>query len=289
MILNWGIILALKIILSLTTGSMLSMWFGELITKENLGNGSAMIIFISIVGRLPANFREFTTELGNSSALNNFTILLLAYGFYLVIVATIVLVQESYKRVEIVSTRQLSFSDLEEGLPISKTKEDFIPVKLNHGGVMPLVFSTTVAVFLFYFLQFALSKVFVTGGDQLTSALTFLAFVLNLVLVIFFSAFYALLVLKPKELSENLTKMVYNVRGLKQGKETTKYLEQVINRLAFMGGVFLAFLAFFPLVVGSLFKVSALKNLTSIVLLVGVITDIISQVKGYLVSRNFGF
>ena len=152
---------------------------------------------------------------------------------------------------------------------------------------MPLVFSTTIATFLFYPLQLVLSKIFTTGDGQLTSVLTFLSFGLNLVLVVFFSTFYALIVLKPKDLSENLTKMAYNVPGLKQGKETTRYLEQVISRLAFMGGIFLAFLAFFPLVVGSLFKFNIFKNLTSLIILIGVITDVTSQVKGYLVSQNY--
>ena len=286
-IFNWSIILALKIILSLTTGSMLSMWFAELITKENLGNGSSMIIFINIIGGLPANLTEFTTGLGNSSVLNNFTTLLLAYGIYLVIVAIIVLVQDSYKRVNIVSARQLNFNYLEEASSTSKLKNSYIPIKLNQGGIMPLVFSTTIATFLFYPLQLVLSKIFTNGDGQLTSVLTFLSFGLNLVLVVFFSTFYALLVLKPKDLSENLTKMAYNVPGLKQGKETTRYLEQVISRLAFMGGIFLAFLAFFPLVVGSLFKFNIFKNLTSLIILIGVITDVTSQVKGYLVSQNY--
>ena len=286
-IFNWSIILALKIVFSLTTGSMLSMWFAELITKENLGNGSSMIIFINIIGGLPANITEFTSGLGNSSALSNFTTLLSAYAIYLVIVAIIVLVQDSYKRVNIVSAKQLNFNYLEQGSSASKLKNSYIPIKLNQGGIMPLVFSTTIATFLFYPLQLVLSKIFAVGGGQLTSVLTFLSFGLNLVLVVFFSTFYALLVLKPKDLSENLTKMAYNVPGLKQGKETTRYLEQVISRLAFIGGIFLAFLAFFPVVVGSLFKFNIFKNLTSLIILIGVVTDVTSQVKGYLVSQNY--
>ena len=286
-IFNWSIVLALKIVFSLTTGSMLSMWFAELITKENLGNGSSMIIFINIIGGLPANITEFTSGLGNSSALSNFTTLLSAYSIYLVIVAIIVLVQDSYKRVNIVSARQLNFNYLEQASSASKLKNSYIPIKLNQGGIMPLVFSTTIATFLFYPLQLVLSKIFAVGGGQLTSVLTFLSFGLNLVLVVFFSTFYALLVLKPKDLSENLTKMAYNVPGLKQGKETTRYLEQVISRLAFIGGIFLAFLAFFPVVVGSLFKFNIFKNLTSLIILIGVVTDVTSQVKGYLVSQNY--
>ena len=282
---NWSIVLAFKIIFSLTTGSMLSMWFAELITKENLGNGSSMIIFINIIGGLPANISEFRSSLENSSSTSNFAGLFIAYAIYLLIVAVIVLVQDSYKRVNIVSARQLNFNYLEQSSPDSKLKNSYIPIKLNQGGIMPLVFSTTIATFLFYPLQLALSKVLPV--DLLTTFLTFASFGLNLVLVVFFSTFYALLVLKPKDLSDNLTKMTYNVPGLKQGKETTRYLEQVISRLAFMGGIFLAFLAFFPLLVGNIFQFNIFKNLTSLIILIGVITDVTSQVKGYLVSQNY--
>jgi preprotein translocase subunit SecY len=152
---------------------------------------------------------------------------------------------------------------------------------------MPLVFSTTIATFLFYPLQLVLTELFAFNAEQLTSVLTLVSFTLNLILVVFFSTFYALIVLKPKDLSENLTKMAYSIPGLKQGKETTRYLEQSISRLAFMGGLFLAFLAFFPLLVGNFFQFNIFKNLTSLIILVGVITDVTSQVKGYLVSQNY--
>ena len=284
-IFNWNSILALKIIFSLTTGSMLSMWFAELITKENLGNGSSMIIFINILGGLPASISEFNSSLENSSSISNFATLSSAYIIYIVIVALIVLVQDSYKKVSIVSARQLNFNYLEQSSTNTKLKNSYIPIKLNQGGIMPLVFSTTIAAFLFYPLQLGLSKIFTSG--QLTNFLVLSSFVLNLVLVVFFSTFYALLVLKPKDLSDNLTKMAYNIPGLKQGKETTRYLEKIISRLAFMGGIFLAFLAFFPLLIGNLFQFNIFKNLTSLIILIGVITDVTSQIKGYLVSQNY--
>jgi|TARA_B110000003_G_scaffold53140_1_gene52855 preprotein translocase subunit SecY len=285
---NWNLILALKIIFSLTTGSMLSMWFAELITNENLGNGSSMVIFINIIGGLPASMSEFTASLENSSSANNFGTLFLDYGIYLLIVGVIILVQESYKRVNIVSARQLNFNYLEQASPNSKLKSSYIPIKLNQGGIMPLVFSTTIATFLLYPLQLFLSK-FLTSldGGTLTSVITFVSLGLNLVLIVFFSTFYALLVLKPKDLSDNLTKMAYNVPGIKQGKETTQHLEQIISRLAFMGGLFLAFLAFFPILIGNLLKFNVFKNLTSLIILVGVITDVTSQIKGFLVSQNY--
>jgi len=284
---NWSIFLALKIIVALTTGSMLSMWFAELITNENLGNGSSMIIFINIIGSIPANFNEFSQNLANTSSITSIVTTTAVFTLYLFIVCMIVLVQESYKKIDIVSARQLNFNSTEKDPQSSELKNSYIPIKLNQGGIMPLVFSTTIATLLFYPLQIFLTGVFGAMGIELTGVLTLVSFFLNLVLVIFFSSFYALIVLKPKDLSENLTKLAYSIPGLKQGKETTQYLEQIISRLAFMGGIFLAFLALFPFVLSGLFHFNVFKNLTSLVILVGVITDVSSQIRGYLISQNY--
>jgi preprotein translocase subunit SecY len=284
---NWSIVLAVKIILSLTTGSMLSMLFAELITNENLGNGSSMIIFINIIGGLPASISEFTKNLGNPNGQNNLLIIGSIFLAYITIVCIIVLVQDSYKKINIVSARQLNFNSLGQGSKNLELKNSYIPIKLNQGGIMPLVFSTTVATLVFYPLQLGITKIFSVSGLTLTNILTLVSFVLNIVLVVFFSSFYALLVLKPKDLSDNLTKMAYAIPGFKQGKQTTQHLEQIISRLAFMGGLFLAFLAFFPFLLTTIFQISVFKNITSLVILIGVITDVSSQIRGYLVSQNY--
>jgi preprotein translocase subunit SecY len=81
--------------------------------------------------------------------------------------------------------------------------------------------------------------------------------------------------------------MAYTIPGFKQGKETIKYLEQTITRLAFIGGIFLASFAFFPFILNNIFQISTFKNVTSLIILIGVITDVSSQVRGYLVSQNY--
>ena len=218
---NWSIGLALKIILSLTTGSMLSMWFAELITNENLGNGSSMIIFINILGSLPSNINEFGKNFNSAESLNK--ILLLGAGVfsYILVVCLIILVQDSYKKVNIVSARQLNFNYVEQKVDNFELKNSYIPIKLNQGGIMPLVFSTTVATLLFYPIQLALKTLLPVTEFSIMG--TIVSFGLNIVLIIFFSSFYSLLVLKPKDLSENLTKMAYAIPGFKQGKQTTRY------------------------------------------------------------------
>ena len=113
---NWNLILALKIILSLTTGSMLSMWFAELITNENLGNGSSMIIFINILGSLPSTINEFGKSFNSAESLNKILLLGAGVSSYILVVCLIILVQDSYKKVNIVSARQLNFNYVEQSI-----------------------------------------------------------------------------------------------------------------------------------------------------------------------------
>lgn len=284
---NWNLGLALKIILSLTTGSLLSMWFAELITEESLGNGSSMIIFINIVGSIPNSFGEFSKKLTGASYFDNAVLLGQGILIYLFVVFIIVLFQDAYKKISIVSAKQLNINAVDQLAQSGELKKSYIPIKLNQGGIMPLVFSSTIATFLYYPLQLLANSSVGTSLSFMPMIMTTYSFILNIVLVIFFSGFYALLVLKPNDISQNLAKMAYSIPGVRQGNQTTQYLKQTISRLAFMGGLFLAFLAFFPLVLGNIFQFNLFKNVTSLLILVGVITDTTAQIRGYLISRNY--
>lgn len=286
-IFNWSLFLGFKIILALTIGSLLSMWFAELITEEGLGNGSSMIIFINIVGSIPNNIINVVQTTFTSSLVGNLLVISKVALIYLFIVLIIITFQDAYKKVNIVSAKQLSLNPIVQSTQSSEFKNSFIPLKLNQGGVMPLVFSSTIAIVLVYPVQQFINLTVGADNSFWVDALKIYSFGANLILVVFFSCFYVSLVLKPKDMSENLGKMAYNIPGIRQGKETTKYLEKTINRLAFIGGLFLAFLAFFPLLIGNIFQFTFFKNLTSLLILIGVITDTTSQIRGYLISSRY--
>tara|TARA_Y100001956_G_scaffold26721_1_gene26548 strand:+ start:532 stop:1785 length:1254 start_codon:yes stop_codon:yes gene_type:complete len=282
-IFDWSISLALEIILALVTGSILSMWFSELITEEGLGNGSSMLIFINIVGSIPNSFSDLNNALfSQASYLDNLRISGQGLIFYLFVVSVIILFQDSYKKINIVAAKQLNLSSSDQSQNFSQLKNSYIPLKVNQGGIMPLVFSSTIAVFLAYPVQQLLNLGFVNNSFLSAYSIT-----INILLVVLFSCFYAGLVLKPDDISQNLAKMAYSIPGIRQGKDTTKYLEKTVARLAFLGGLFLAFLAFFPLVVGNVLQVNIFKNVTSLLILIGVITDVTSQIRGYLVARKY--
>lgn len=284
---NWSIFLGFKIVLALTIGSLLSMWFAELITEEGLGNGSSMIIFINIVGSIPNNIINVVQTTFTSSLTDNLFVIFKVTLIYLFIVLVIITFQDAYKKVNIVSAKQLSLNPIIQSTQSSEFKNSFIPLKLNQGGVMPLVFSSTIAILLVYPVQQFINLTVGANNSFWIEILQVYSFGANLILVVFFSCFYVSLVLKPKDMSENLGKMAYNIPGIRQGKETTKYLEKTINRLAFIGGLFLAFLAFFPLLIGNVFQFTFFKNLTSLLILIGVITDTTSQIRGYLISSRY--
>ena len=284
---NWSLFLGFKIVLALTIGSLLSMWFAELITEEGLGNGSSMIIFINIVGSIPNNIINVVQTTFTSSLTDNLFVIFKVTLIYLFIVLVIITFQDAYKKVNIVSAKQLSLNPIIQSTQSSEFKNSFIPLKLNQGGVMPLVFSSTIAILLVYPVQQFINLTVGANNSFWVEILQVYSFGANLILVAFFSCFYVSLVLKPKDMSENLGKMAYNIPGIRQGKETTKYLEKTINRLAFIGGLFLAFLAFFPLLIGNVFQFTFFKNLTSLLILIGVITDTTSQIRGYLISSRY--
>jgi preprotein translocase subunit SecY len=284
---DWTNGLGLEIILSLVTGSILSMWFSELITEEGLGNGSSMLIFINIVGSIPNSFNDLNNALFSKvSYFDNLKTIGQGLIFYFFVVSVIILFQDSFKKINIISAKQLNVSYSSQNQNFSELKNSYIPLKVNQGGIMPLVFSSTVAVFLAYPVQLVLNLGFI-NSSLASSFMSFYSIALNIILVVIFSCFYAALVLKPNDISQNLAKMAYSIPGVRQGKDTTKYLEKTVARLAFMGGLFLAFLAFFPLIIGNVLQVNIFKNVTSLLILIGVITDVTSQIRGYLVARKY--
>jgi preprotein translocase subunit SecY len=283
---NWTLILALKIIFSLTVGSMITVRVAELITDENLGNGSGMLICINILSGWPPGIVKSIASLSNSSLVNIYGTLFLSAIVYIFIVLVIILLQESYKQIEIISAQQITYNYLQQGA--SKLKSSYIPVKLNQGGIMPIVFSTTLATFLIYLVKGFLNSLLTnTDGILLTIVTTLVSVGLNFVLILFFSKFYALSMLKPKEISDNLNKMAFSVPGIKPGKETTQYLAQVIIRLNIMGSIFITVLICLAILTAKISLLDLSKSVPSLIILVGVISDVLYQVRGFRVTQEY--
>jgi preprotein translocase subunit SecY len=279
---NPGPLFIAETVLALTAGSMFVMWVGELITERGVGNGASLLIFISIVSTLPRSLGQ-TIELaqsGNRSLVGGVIILLLTF---LVMIVGIVFVQEATRRIPILSARR------QVGRRLYLEKSSYLPLKLNQGGVMPIIFASMVL-----FLPASLVQFF-PGNETLNQIIRYLSpghwlyVVVYLALILAFSYFYASLVVNPVDMSQNLKKMGASIPGIRPGKATSEYIERVLNRLTFLGAIFLGLVAIIPTAVESAIQVRTFQGLgaTSLLILVGVAIDTARQIQTYVISQRY--
>lgn len=278
---NWDTQFVIEMTLALTTGSMLIMWFSEQITEKGIGNGPSLLIFINIIAGLPKLIQQKSNIINTNGQTTELFVLA---SIFLIMIVGIIFIQEGTRRIPIISARQL-------GKGQSQNKTSYLPLRLNQGGVMPIIFASAILVLPAYLSQIVknelllkiLSLLSPTSGDKNL----YLIFYFSLIL--FFSYFYASLILNPSDVSQNLKKMESSIPGIRPGKATTDYLQKTLNRLTFLGALFLAFIAVIPSVIENITNISTFKGLgaTSLLILVGVAIDTSRQIQTYLISRNY--
>jgi preprotein translocase subunit SecY len=278
---NWDIQFVIEMTLALTTGSMLVMWISEQITEKGIGNGASMLIFVNIISGLPKLIQKSSGSIENKS--NLFELFALALIFLIMIIG-IIFIQEGTRRIPIISARQLGKGQIQN-------KTSYLPLRLNQGGVMPIIFASAFLVLPAYVSQITTNPIILSIATLLSpgSANKGIYLLFYFLLILFFSYFYASLILNPSDVSKNLKKMESSIPGIRPGKATTDYLQKTLNRLTFLGALFLAFIALVPNLIESITNISTFKGLgaTSLLILVGVAIDTSKQVQTYLISKNY--
>lgn len=278
---DWNYQFVLEMALALTTGSMIIMWLSEQITEKGVGNGPSLLIFVNIVAGLPKLLQQST--IANKLQSTAFELVVLS-SIFLIMIIGIIFIQEGTRRIPIISARQL-------GKGQSQNKTSYLPLRLNQGGVMPIIFASAFLVLPAYLSQLTnnsfISSVLSVLSPSSSNKFVYLTF--YFVLILFFSYFYASLILNPSDVSKNLKKMESSIPGIRPGKATVEYLQKTLNRLTFLGAIFLAFIAIIPTVIEITTNISAFKGLgaTSLLILVGVAIDTSRQVQTYLISQNY--
>jgi preprotein translocase subunit SecY len=277
-----GPIFIAETVLTLTAGSMFVMWVGELITERGIGNGASLLIFISIVSSLPRSLGQ-TIELaqsGDRSLVGGVVILLLVF---LVMIVGIVFVQEGTRRIPIISARR------QVGRRLYLEKSSYLPLRLNQGGVMPIIFASMVLFLPASLVQFLPNNEILNQVIRYLSPGHWLYMVVYLLLILFFSYFYASLIVNPVDMSQNLKKMGASIPGIRPGKATSEYIERVLNRLTFLGAIFLGLVAIVPTAVEGATQVRTFQGLgaTSLLILVGVAIDTAKQIQTYVISQRY--
>lgn len=271
--------------IALTAGSMFVMWASELITERGIGNGASLLIFVNIVASLPKSLGDTIdlVQVGGREIVGRVIVLLLVFMFTIV---GIVFVQEGMRRIPIISARR------QVGRRVLAEQRSYLPLRLNSGGVMPIIFAAAILSLPLLVANFTknpeLANIVNTYLSPGGSAPWVYALV-YLTSIVFFSYFYSSLILNPVDVAQNLKKMGSSIPGIRPGKATSEYIEKVTNRLTFLGAIFLGLVAIIPTAVESALKVPTFKGLgaTSLLILVGVAIDTAKQIQTYVISQRY--
>ena len=285
---DWNYVLAIEIVIWLTTGAMIVLWLSEIITEYGLGNGASLLIYTNIVSSLPGFFKQLMSQTNESVATSSW--LLSAFILFIALYG-IVLLQEGMRRVPLISSKQLNQTSLPSSGSANLGSYNYIPLRFNQAGVMPIILTTAVLVIPTYIYNLGLLSV-VTPLISLpafvkSSKLIYWVSYFSFVLI--FSLFYSTIVVNPKDLSDELQKMAVSVPGIRPGVATTFYLKQVMNRVTLLGAILLSFLATLPNVIEVILSLSGITNLgtTSLLILVGVILDLTREIRSIILSNIY--
>ncbi len=267
----------------ITTGVIILMWLGELISEKKLGNGISLIIFSGIVAGVP----QVLFQIYATFSLEKLQIYIPFFIVALLTVAGIVFINESERRINLVFAKRV------RGTKIYGGAHTYLPIRLSQAGVIPIIFAIAVLLFPQTLIQFlALTKI--SFFNDLAHKIN--SFMNNLVV---FSFFYFLLVFgftylytsitfNSEEISKNLQSAGAFVPGIRPGKETEKYFKNIVNRLTFFGGIFLGLIAILPYIMQLLTKTQFLAiGGTSILILVSVAIETIKQIRSELSLRKY--
>ena len=277
---NWNYSLAFEIVVWLTTGAMIVLWLSELITDYGLGNGASLLIYTNIISSLPNLTRTIFLENNeNLTPVSEIGILFLI----LVSLYGIVFLQEGVRIIPLISSKQLNQSSLQD----SVTSNNYIPLRFNQAGVMPIILTTAILVVPNYISNLGLlPKIDLPINFE---SLQFLYWIGYFALILIFSSFYSTIVLNPKDISDQLQKMAVTIPGVRPGIQTTFYLKQVMNRITLVGATMLAVLATVPNFIESTLSITSLNGLssTSLLILAGVVLDLVREVKNIYYSNIY--
>lgn len=277
---DWNYLLAGEIVIWLTTGAMIVLWLSELITDYGLGNGASLLIYTNIISSLPNLCKKVVVE--NSQNFN----LSSGIGITILVFVTlygIVFLQEGVRIIPLISSKQLNQSSLQD----SVTSNNYIPLRFNQAGVMPIILTTAILVVPSYINNLGLlPKINFPVNFE---SLKFVYWIGYFVLILVFSSFYSTIVLNPKDISDQLQKMAVTIPGIRPGIQTTFYLKQLMKRITLLGATMLATLATVPNFIESTLNITSLNGLstTSLLILAGVVLDLVREVKNIYYSNIY--
>jgi preprotein translocase subunit SecY len=285
--LSTGIAFYVPAVVSLVAGTMFLMWLGEQITERGVGNGISMLIFAGIVAGIPSaiGMSLEATRQGEMSMLA----LLVLFVLAIVVVGAVVFMERGQRRVTV------NYAQRQQGRRMYAAQQSHLPLKINMAGVIPAIFASSLLLFPASLGQWFAQSANPTTIQRILQdvALTLspgqpLYLLLFALLIIFFCYFYTALMFNPKEVADNLKRSGAYIPGIRPGEQTAKYIDSVLSRLTLVGALYMTVVCLLPMLLQVTFNVPFYLGGTSLLIVVVVVMDFMSQVQAHLMSHQYG-
>lgn len=281
---NLDFIEFLSFVFTLSAGTFILVWFGELISEYGLGNGISLLILAGILGRLPVNFSKTLFVLNQEMIFNVFIFLILS----LIVIGGVVFINEAVRKIPVF------YAKIIKGNKMYQAQSNFLPLKLNQAGVIPIIFAVSFVLIpqlLGSFFVSLKNQFFISFGKFLLNLFSPTGFFYNLMyffLVVGFTYFYTIIIFNPQKISEEIQKNGGFIPGIRPGKATKDFLEAVLYKITSVGALFLGIIAILPVIVS---KITRIDNLliggTGILIVVSVILETFKTIEAQLVMKNY--
>ena len=287
----WSILIAVA---TMTAGSAFLMWIGERITEKGVGNGISIVLLFNIISSLPADVNTiYSVFLRGKNIGATVTIAILVLAFVCAMFAFVVVLQDGERRIPVQYSKKMVGRKLVGG------QSSHIPLKVNTAGVIPVIFASSIMSFPVVIAQFFQPDYTTIGGKilmMLNSSSWFrpdmpwysVGLVIYLVLIVLFAYFYTSITFNPLEVANNMKKSGGFIPGIRPGKPTSDYLNNILNYIVFIGACGLVIVCIIPIIASGLFSVGSLSfGGTSLMIIAGVILETIKAVESMMLVRNY--
>lgn len=274
-----GIKFMLLTAVSLTTGTLIIMWLGEQITNRGLGNGISLIIFIGIVARLP---NAIVAEVQQVIAGTRHPMMeLVIVAVVLAMTAFIVMMTQSMRRIPIQTPKKVVGTKMYAG------QNTVLPLRINMAGVIPIIFASSIMTLPGMLLSLIPGIEMMDDVSRLFAPSGIIYNLIYALLIIFFTYFYTAIIFNPLDIADNLKRSGGFIPGIRPGKKTAEFLDNVLTRITLPGSIFLAFISVVPFMLMSGMNVNFYFGGTSVLIVVGVALDTLQQLESHLQMRNY--